>query len=289
MTNPTAAKAYFEAEVESLASFDFVVMVPSGNPLHAVEATRRQDGGLEVRLPGRPRPVPALPVDVRSKLRDRGFVSEDPADQARPWTREVRDAGEAVALLQELLTGVLGEKPDAKLNVVHGNHETEYRARQQLAETRELVEKTLTDMVGGPVEQDSDGDYVLPVNDVHVMVAPRAIADGNVVVRIFAITNVGVAVTPELGLYLARLNFGLMFGRFALDTDHAAIWFDESLLGAQLSDELLRFTVKMVADTADEWDDRLRQMFGGATYQDVLKKRATGVAPPTKPGLGGYL
>ncbi|MBW2269313.1 MAG: YbjN domain-containing protein [Deltaproteobacteria bacterium] len=289
MTDPTTARAFLEPEVEMLESFDFVAAVPGGNPLHAVEAVRRQDGALEVRMPGRPMPLPALPSEVRSKLRDRGFASEDPADQTKPWTREVHDAAEAVEMLQELLTGILGEKPDATLNVVHGNHEAEYLMREKLAETRRIVEATLTDMLEGPVERDDDGDYVVPVGNVHVMVSPRPIVDGNIVVRVFSITNVGVTVSPELGLFLARLNFGLMFGRFALDTDNGAVWFDESLLGGQLSDELLRFTVKVVATTADEWDDRLKQMFGGATYQDVLKKRATGTVPTTKPGQGGYL
>ena len=104
-----------------------------------------------------------------------------------------------------------------------------------------------------------------------------------------AITNVGVIVAPELGLFLARLNFGLMFGRFALDAEHHSIWVDESLLGEHFTDEQMRFTIEIVASIADEWDDRLKQMFGGATYQDVLTKRTDHSTPPTKPGLGGYL
>jgi hypothetical protein len=68
-----------------------------------------------------------------------------------------------------------------------------------------------------------------------------------------------------------------------------AIWFDETLLGDEFSDELLRFTIEVVAKTADEWDDRSKQMFGGATHQDALKNRG-GVAPPgIKPGQAGYL
>jgi hypothetical protein len=108
-----------------------------------------------------------------------------------------------------------------------------------------------------------------------------------VVVRVFAITNVGVPVTPELGLFLARLNFGLMFGRFALDVERQAIWVDETLLGDHFTDEELRFTIDVVAKTADEWDDRLKQMFGGATYQEAAGRRpdADGLA---KPGQGGY-
>ncbi len=108
-------------------------------------------------------------------------------------------------------------------------------------------------------------------------------------VRVFAVTNVGVTVTPDLGLFLARLNFGLVFGRFALDAEHHAIWVDETLLGEHFSDDEFRFTVRAVASIADDWDDRLKQMFGGATYQDVLTKRSNHLAPPTKPGHGGYL
>jgi hypothetical protein len=121
------------------------------------------------------------------------------------------------------------------------------------------------------------------------MVAPRTAPGGPAVVRVFAITNVGVNLTPELGLFLARLNFGLMFGRFALDTDHRSIWFDESLLGDQFTDEELRFTIEVVASTADQWDDRLKQMFGGVTYQEALTSQEARGAATVKPGQGGYL
>ena len=100
--------------------------------------------------------------------------------------------------------------------------------------------------------QDPDGDYVLALGDVHAIVAPRAITGGPLVVRVFSITNTGVKVVPELGLFLARLNFGLTFGRFALDTEHDAIWFDETLVGDQFTDDDLRFTIRVVASTADE-------------------------------------
>jgi hypothetical protein len=289
MTDPKTARPFLEAEVEALEAFDFLAVAPGGNPFHLVEVTRRADGALEVRVPGRPRLLPELDVETRRRLRDHGFASEDAADRTKPWTQRVDDAGAAVDLLRRVLGEVLGEKPDVAIDIAHGSHRAEVEALEKLAAMRAQIEKTLMEMAGAPVERDQDGDYILPVGDVHVMVAPRAAPDGTVVVRVFAIANVGVNVTPELGLFLARLNFGLMFGRFALDIEHRSIWFDESLLGDPLSDEQLRFAVKIVGATADEWDDRLKQMFGGATYQDVLKNRAAGSAPPTKPGHGGYL
>ena len=97
--------------------------------------------------------------------------------------------------------------------------------------------------------------------------------------------NVNVTVTPELGIFLARLNFSMMFGRFALDTNNSAIWFDETLLGEHFSDEEFRFAVHIVSTTADQWDDKLKQMFGGATFQESLKQ-SSGTRPPVKPGEG---
>ncbi len=285
MTDPAAARAFLLSEVEALEPFDFVAVVPAGKPLHLLEVSKRQDGGLEVRVPGRPPIVPELPIDIRRALRDRKFSAEDPSDPMKPWVRPVAGGDEAVDLVQEMLVAVFGEKPDADLDVGHGSRKAEHEARQKLAVARKRIEEIVPDLVGDVVEQDEDGDYVLPIHDVHVTVAPRATPDGQVVIRVFCVCNVGVNVAPELGLFLARLNFGLMFGRFALDTENRSIWFDESLLGEKFREEELRFAIRMVASTADRWDDQLKQMFGGLTYQEALRARSEG-PPPTKPGEG---
>ncbi|MCX5737020.1 MAG: hypothetical protein NTZ61_00700 [Proteobacteria bacterium] len=265
MSDPATARAFLLAEVEALEPFAFVLVSPAGMPLHVIEVTRSESGGLEVRVPGRPRVVPELPIPVRTALRERGFKSEDPADPTVAWVHPVDDAAAAVELVHRLLTEVFEEKPDFALDVAHASHRAEHEARQKLAVVRERLERVLTEMAKGRPEQDEDGDYLLPMGSVRVTVA------------------------PALGLFLARLNFGLMFGRFALDAEHAAIWFDETLLGDQLTDEALRFTIGIVASTADEWDDRLQQMFGGATYHDVQQGHTNESIPPIKPGSGGYL
>lgn len=286
MSDPAAARAFLESEVEALEAFGFLAVAPAGRPLHTVEVTRLEDGALEVRVPGRPPVLPELPVPVRSALREHGLASEDPADRTKPWARRVDDAAAAVALVQELHTEAFAEKPDAPIDVAHGSHQLEHEARQKLAHARTRIEAIVEDLLGQRPERDGDQDYVLPVEDVHVVVAPRAAMDGQIVVRVFTICNVGVNVTPELGLFLARLNFGLMFGRFALDVEHRSIWFDEMLLGEEFREEELRFAIRMVASTADGWDDRFKEMFGGATYQEVLAGRTSESAPTTKPGQG---
>lgn len=290
MADVSVARAFLLAEIEALAPFDSIAVAPASKPLHMVEVTRTEDGKLEVRVPGRPAVLPALEVKVRSALHERGFRNDDPADQTHAWVHPVASAAEAVELAQRLLVDVFGEKPDVSFDLTHGSHRAEHEAREKLAATRVRVVRVLTEMANGrQPEQDADGDYVLTIGDVNVQVAPRASLSGPVVVRVFAITNVGVTVAPELGLFLARLNFGLMFGRFALDVEHAAIWFDETLLGEQFTDEELRFTIAVVASTASEWDERLKQMFGGATNSEMRSGAARAEAPAAKPGGGGYL
>jgi hypothetical protein len=289
VADPRLWQALLIGEIESLEPFAFVAVSPAGQPLQLVEVTRREDGGLEVRVPGRPPFLPELPVPVRSALRERGFASEDPADRARPWVREAEDAKSAVEIVRGVLADTFGAAPDIPLDVAHGSHRAEHEARLKLAAVRERVEKVLRELTGRTPEQDADGDYLVPIHDVRVIVAPRMGPLGVVVVRVFAITNVGVAVTPELGLVLARLNFGQMFGRFALDAENRSIWVDETLLGDHFGDEELKFTVNVVAGIANEWDERLKQMFGGATYPEALARRADQPGPPAKPGQGGYL
>ena len=181
----------------------------------------------------------------------------------------------AIGLAERVLHEVFDEKPGGPLDIVHGSRLAQHQARLKLDDLRRRVESVLVEVMGKVPEQDVDEDYLLPIGDVQVVVAPRAVPGGPALVRVFAVTNVGVNVTPELGLFLARLNFGLMFGRFALDTEHRSIWFDETLLGDELNEEALRFAIKVVSTTADDWDDRLKQMFGGLSHQEVSR----GVAP----------
>ena len=289
MSDPSASRAFLLAEVEALAPLEFVLARPSGSSQHVVEVTRTEQSALEVRIPGRPRVVPELTQHARSALAGAGFKTDDAANPELPWVCSASDPVAAVDLLQRVLREAFEEKPDVAIDVAHGSHRPELEARQKLAAVRERIERVATELMGKPPPQDGDGDYVLAVGDVHTLVAPRAVPGGPLVVRVFSITNTGVKVSPELGLFLARLNFGLTFGRFALDTEHNAIWFDETLLGDQFSDDDLLFAIRVVASTADDWDDRLKQMFGGVTYQEVISGRSESQAPPVKPGQGGYL
>jgi hypothetical protein len=289
MTDPATLREFLEAEIEALEPLAFVALGTPGRALQFVEVARSADGTLEVRIPGRPPGFPEIGEPERSVLADQGFTSEKPADSARPWSRRVRDAREAVDVARGLSVALFGAKPDAPVDVLHGSHQAEHEASQRLAELRKRLEPLLTAIVGRAPEQDADGDYLIPVADVRVVIAPRVAPRGLPVLRIFTVTNLGVSPSPELAVLLARLNFGLMFGRFVLDVAHQTIWFDETLIGSQFGEEELRFVIELVASTGDQWDDRLKQLFGGVTYQEALASREEREVAKHKPGEGGYL
>lgn len=286
MTTHEAVRVFLLDEIEALTPFDFIIVAPAGRQLDAIEIGCCEGGDLEIRVPGRMAPFPPLATPQREALASRGFASKNPDNASEPWTKPVADAEAAVEFLRSLQVDVFGAKPDVRLDIAHGSHRLEHETAKKLDVARERIEPIVEAILGQAPERDEDGDYVLPIGQVHVTIAPRAGIDGTVVIRIFAVTNVGLNVTPDLGLFLARLNFGLMFGRFSLDVEHHSIWFDEALLGEDFREEALRFAIQVVSTTADAWDDRLKQMFGGATYQEVLAGKAAQEKPNTKPGEG---
>jgi hypothetical protein len=282
MADAAVAHAFLRGEVEALEPFAFVVIAPAGRPLHAVEVTRREDSRLEVRVPA----LPELEEPVHGALQERGFSSTELPEVGEFWIREVPDAEAAVALQREVIAEVFGEKPDAALDVQHGSHRTEHEAQLRLARARTRIEAIAADLLGRRPDQDEDGDFVLPIGGVHVVIAPRVPVEAQVIVRVFCICNVGMTLTSDLGLFLARLNFGLMFGRFVLAVEHNAIWFDETLLGEEFRDEELRYAIRWVAEMTDTWDERFKQFFGGSTYEEVRAGGSEGAAPRSKPGSG---
>ena len=282
--------AFLRLQVESLAPLDFISVGMPMPPFAATQIGRTLQDTFEVRVPpqeeGRP-----IELAQRTRLGELGFASPAPADGTVPWTKEVGDLDAALDEALTVMRDVLGGDVRAALDVLHGSSRAYHEAQQRLEELRRRIEPMLAELDGRQPQVDADGDYTMRVGEVSVIIVPRVIPGAMTVVRVVAVTNSEVTIGPELGLFLARLNFGLMFGRFALDVEHRAIWFDETLLGDGLTAEQLRFTVEMVSHTATEWRQRLQQMFGGGFTE--VEPPGQGPAGPVparpKPGAAGYL
>lgn len=281
----TAARvAFLDEQLALLAPFDSIMALLPLQPYAAIEVAREEGGALVATLMPRP-PAAAFTAEQIAVVRGLGFVLDGPL-----WRRQTEAGPLDGAFVDQVLGQVYGAGEDAALDVHHGNHRAEHEATVKLTALRERLGPMLTDLLGHEPKVDADGDFVFEWDSTQVFVAPRVMPGAPVVIRVFAITNVGVNVSPELALFIARINFGLLFGRFALDLEHASVWFSESLLGEFVADEEFRYTVRTVAETANEWDDRIAQMFGGFTHATAPTTELE--SDRTKPGSGangGYL
>lgn len=76
-------------------------------------------------------------------------------------------------------------------------------------------------------------------------------------------------ITPELTRFLVEKNFELLFGKFSLDTNGNAIWYEHVLLGSSLDAEELFVAVAAVALTADQHDEEVAKMAQGKRVADL--------------------
>jgi hypothetical protein len=285
------AAAFLAAQIDALQPFEFIVVGVPLTMFDGIEVAREENGSLRVRLGPRP---PAVPISdtQRVALEAAGFRAH-PSEwtSANGWEleRDLPDGAAAAAVSLAALSGVFGVAPGQPVDLHHGTRRAEHEAHVRMGEVQRRLVPMLTEMLGHEPETDADGDYPFVVNGVQIFVAPRVVPGPVIVVRVFAITNIGVELTPDIGLFLARLNFGMVIGRFALDVEHQAVWFDETVLGPDVTADELRFVIEAVASTAAEWDDRIKQQFGGITRTEMLDAQAAAPNPPPKPGEGGYL
>ena len=145
---------------------------------------------------------------------------------------------------------------------------------------RDLIEKKLAEMVDRYFV-DSRGSYVFGLDSARVFVVPAWLKNGATVVRVFAITNMDVDVTPQLTSFLLAKNLDFVLGSFALDEQRGAVWFNHNLIGEFLEPEELEATLAAVAETANQMDDEIKEQFGGRLYSEGPEAK---ISPPEAPG-----
>lgn len=159
-------------------------------------------------------------------------------------------------------------------------------AEADVETTRARVEPVLASMFPEMTTM-PDGGYAVDAGSVRVFVNVQLV-NGSVIVRVFSITNVDVPVDGDLPRFLLGLNFAMPLGRFSLDGERRAVWFDHVLTGDTVDDVSLSRVVAAVAQTADRYDDEIKQRFGGRTFREEGSPVES--AASLGPGMaGGYL
>jgi hypothetical protein len=287
-----ARTSFLRSQVAALGPLDFVLVGLAVPPFDAVQVLREEDGSFVIELSARDELTPFSPEQVTA-LAPLGLAPPaggKPGGWRSPEGLGRSSVDEVVGIVDRVLSEVFGIEAGAAVDVRHGSERAARQAAARVAAIRSTVEPVVAALSPeGKAVQDEDGDYVLDFGHTRVFVAPRALpGPPPPVVRVFAITNAGVTLSSELGLFLSRLNFSLMFGRFSIDAENTSVWFDETLLGEHVTAEELRFTIEMVASTGNEWDQKIASMFGGQVRSPEAPDAAA-AASTTKPGQGGYL
>jgi Putative bacterial sensory transduction regulator len=153
---------------------------------------------------------------------------------------------------------------------------------ETVTKLREKIEAKLAELLDEYVVEDK-GSYVFRFDSALIYVVPAWLKDETSVVKVFAVTNLDVPVTPQLTAFLLARNLEFVLGAFALDESHGAIWFNHNLLGEFTAPEELEATLGAVAQTANKFDDEIKAQFGGRLYSEEPDEK---VPPPT---TAGYL
>jgi hypothetical protein len=159
---------------------------------------------------------------------------------------------------------------------------------------RDHVGHLLRVMLGG-YEVDAFGNFSFVHESARVFVTVGGSPIGPQV-GVFSVTNLDIALTPQLAAFIATTNHRLGFGALSYDTDNHAVWLRHTLLGTALDAPELQAAVAAVASTAAHLDDQIAEQFGGRTFNDAPADMQASTRPPDtmqesfrEGGATGYL
>ncbi len=138
-----------------------------------------------------------------------------------------------------------------------------------LTALREACKRYLAN-VGLKFLTDMDDDFVLMFDDdVRVFVMPRELPDGRTIVKIEALCVKGMRIDGDLGIFLAEENAKTLFGKLALYPDRQEVHYEHALLGDFLNQAELELAVQLVALSTDQYDDRIKERWGGKKHGEL--------------------
>jgi hypothetical protein len=118
----------------------------------------------------------------------------------------------------------------------------------------------------------SDTTLTLDHGSTRVFIRTREIFDGeNTLVSVFAPVGFNLKASPELWEHICIKNSKVMFGSLGAEPDDKGgftLLFEIPLLGDYLDEAELMTAVRIVAVTADEFDDQFAEMFGGVRFSE---------------------
>lgn len=140
-----------------------------------------------------------------------------------------------------------------------------------VAETREKVQRMLTEMLGS-VEVDRDGDFTLRHGSTRIFIVVDDFGpEGQTSVEVFAYLLLNVPPSDDLFRYVAtenRYKIGKLWLTPEKDDGTYRLRFEHTLYGRTLDPEELQATLFIISKFGDDLDTELMGRFGGRTVHD---------------------
>ncbi|WP_199351007.1 T3SS (YopN, CesT) and YbjN peptide-binding chaperone 1 [Haliangium ochraceum] len=117
--------------------------------------------------------------------------------------------------------------------------------------------------------------YVVKQGSAIVMINIVPWSQDKAMVRCVAQVVKGIELNGKLARQLLELNARMRFGAFAYEPVDQVVLFMHSILGGHTLDaDELTTTLRDVALIADEYDDKLVELYGGQRMRDLMEEAA---------------
>jgi Putative bacterial sensory transduction regulator len=134
-----------------------------------------------------------------------------------------------------------------------------------LATLKSTIANYLQESFGGFLKDQND-NFILQAGSARLIIAPLDWVDGQTLVKVVALVNMGGGPAEDLSKYLIAENLKLIFGKFSLEPLAGMVFYEHTLLGDFLNRKELEIAVRAIASTADKYDDELQARFGGKKF-----------------------
>ena len=137
-------------------------------------------------------------------------------------------------------------------------------------EAHEKVGSYLAELFEEPFRDPDDGHYYVTYGSTVIEISVDAYGPEEAIVRIVAYCVQGVDVSENLERGLLETNLDLPVGAFALVERDVFLCY--SIFGRAMDSRGLLNAIAAVANTSDEYDDRIVAKFGGKTALERLRE-----------------
>ena len=132
------------------------------------------------------------------------------------------------------------------------------------------IQKWGRELYGEMLQIDDEGDFGIGFGSAYIWIQVRGWGSDECGIVISSRVIRDVDLTPDLMKFLLVENDNIPFGMFSIlsDPEARSIYISENLIGSTCTKDELRISLNVVGKVADDYDDQIRNRWGGQRGSD---------------------